>query len=110
MCFDYDYGDGATLSVEMPRARKEHRCTNWHCQEPIAKGEVYERLAWVCDGAARTEKLCERCIYYRALIYAHERSEGCAPRESWCAVEDIYQHMHDLGWKLPSERAEQAGS
>ena len=103
MCFDYDY-EGTVLTHERRRARKEHRCTNWACRRPIAKGDQYQYVAYVCDGSAFTEKFCERCLYYQALIYAEEISEGCSPRESWCAMEEIYEWMRDHGWKVPEPR------
>lgn len=104
MCFYYDDGD-RTLAQDRVTARKPHACTNWSCREPIAKGDQYERVAWLANGTVHTEKYCERCLYYLALIYAQERSEGCASHEAWCPIEEIYQHMRDLGWKLPSDRA-----
>lgn len=102
MCF-YDHGDHAvTLSRDRLVARKPHTCTNWACRREIAKGDAYERIGYVYDGSKGTEKYCERCLYYQALIYAHERSEGCSRAESWCPMEEIYEHMRDLGWKLPA--------
>lgn len=102
MCFA-DHGDGVVLAHERRKARKVHRCTNWACRGEIAKGASYQHVAYAIDGSMCTEKYCERCLYYRALIYAHERAEGCSPGESWCPMEEIYDHMRELGWKLPGE-------
>lgn len=97
MC--YHYGRAIIYDEQWRRARKEHFCQG--CGRAISRGEQYVAASSLYDGRWSNWNECERCRYYLALLYAQERSEGCLPHESWCAIGDLYEDMRDRGWVIP---------
>ena len=49
--------------IEKPIARKEHKCCE--CNEPIIKGQKYEKITALWDGHWETYKTCQPCLNMR---------------------------------------------
>lgn len=98
MCFTYDRYCTAQR-VSWPRARKQHQCSE--CSGDIGVGEQhhYEWQA-LSDGETFSGRLCEACVYLRALLYATEIAEGCDDAESWAPYGGGYmrEDARDRGW------------
>jgi hypothetical protein len=56
-------GDGETLSVKTPKARKEHICGE--CHQTINTGEKYEVYTGTWEGDFFTAKTCSSCVEVR---------------------------------------------
>lgn len=81
-----------------PRARKAHRCHA--CNEAIAVGHTYWRIAIVFDKSATTVKRCERC----QAIHVHLRS--VMDGREWPDEELKCGHLYEDEWgKCPPEIA-----
>ncbi len=61
-------------------ARKEHRC--WWCTEPIRKGELYNRWAWVDGGDIIEIKCHEECNWaWDRVSRTYHGGYECDPQE-----------------------------
>jgi hypothetical protein len=80
MCYTHDDSIPILSQHWVKRARKEHPCSE--CGRRIQPGEGYEYAFGVDSGDTYVWKICERCHYHAACIYALERSRGCAEWES----------------------------
>jgi len=98
MCFDYE-GPSAIWEEIYRKARKPHHCTG--CARGIKAGEHYWYGSSLYDGNWQHTNECEACRYHRALIYATERSEGCAEHESWVFLEQLEEELDNRGWHVP---------
>lgn len=95
-----DYDPPEVSSETLPKARKEHQCTE--CGTVIAVGETYERAFGVWDGIADTYKTCLRCRDLRRWVL------GNVPCFCWAytnMLDDARQCVREAALRAPDETA-----
>lgn len=104
MCYADDGESIPILGSKWVVGRRKHECSE--CQGSIPKGQLHEHSWGVCSEYGWTHwRICERCHYLIACIYALERAEGCQPWESKPVVglNYVQEDIRDRGLYLPGD-------
>lgn len=95
MCFDGEYPD--ISRVKHVIARKPNTCTE--CRGPILKGDWCQVASTLFEGHWANFRICMKCQFMAARIYAEEIALGCRPGESYpmlgdgTLAEDYREHV-----------------
>ena len=94
MCF-YGGEQPVVWDETHPRAARAYACEE--CDDGIAVGDRYQRIASLYDSRWSTFRTCLRCEVDRKRVRDLEVAAGCSEHEAWCPVGDLHQELLDRG-------------
>lgn len=84
--------EGTWLGTNRIIARKQHTCGE--CGREIAKGETYDRSAYVFDGCVHSNKACIHCCAARRWLVKH-----CGGWVTESLGEELQEHFEEYAPK-----------
>ena len=101
MCSD-DYEPVKAYAETWRRAKKPHKCAS--CGHAIERGTIYAEATGIdCGGDPFRLRACARCMAQREAIRQREIAAGCPAYAAVCAIEEIAEHVRDLGMSWVSD-------